>query len=35
VVSVKESAEAARAYANWLKTNEGKNLIQQAGFAPI
>ena len=33
--SVKESAEAARAYANWLKTNEGKNLIQQAGFAPI
>ncbi|MGB3638937.1 MAG: substrate-binding domain-containing protein [Rivularia sp. (in: cyanobacteria)] len=33
--SVKESAEAARAYANWLKTNEGKNLINQAGFAPI
>lgn len=33
--SVKESAEAARAYANWLKTNQGKNLIQQAGFAPI
>lgn len=33
--SVKESAEAARAYANWLKTNEGKNLILQAGFAPI
>ncbi len=33
--SVKESAEAARAYANWLKTNEGKNLIKQAGFAPI
>ncbi len=33
--SVKESAKAARAYANWLKTNEGKNLIHQAGFAPI
>ncbi len=33
--SVKESAAAARAYANWLKTNEGKNLIKQAGFAPI
>jgi len=33
--SVKESAEAARAYANWLKTNQGRKLIQRAGFAPI
>ncbi len=29
----KRAAEAAQAYANWLKTNQGKQLLEKAGFA--
>ncbi|BAY82248.1 phosphate ABC transporter periplasmic phosphate-binding protein [Calothrix parasitica NIES-267] len=32
---IKKAAQAARAYANWLKSTEGKQLIEQSGFAPI
>ncbi len=29
----KSAAQAAQAYANWLRTNQGKQLLEKAGFA--
>ncbi|MGB3656222.1 MAG: substrate-binding domain-containing protein [Rivularia sp. (in: cyanobacteria)] len=34
IKKTKRAAQAAQAYANWLKTNEGKQLLEKAGFAP-
>ncbi|MEL6457140.1 MAG: substrate-binding domain-containing protein [Cyanobacteria bacterium J06621_15] len=33
--SIKKAAQAAKAYANWLKSSEGKKLVEKAGFASI